>query len=116
MNEHDLQDPQRRTVLKAGTIVGSLFVPTPFAWVWAQSSDGALKLLRAPKLALVIGNSAYKEAALKNPANDAKAIAETLKASGFDVTTKVDANREVLGAAVQEYIKLLAAKKAGADS
>ncbi len=113
MNENRLASPGRRAALKAGTIVGSLFVPSPFAWVWAQSSsDGALKLLRAPKMALVLGNSKYKDAPLKNPANDAQAIGDALKTSGFEVTMRLDANREQLAAAVQEYLKALAAKKA----
>ena len=38
----------RRSVLRAGVAVGSLFLPMPFAWVWVQS-DGALTLLRLPK-------------------------------------------------------------------
>ena len=72
----------RRDALKAGLAASSLFLPLPYAWVWAQS-EGAVKLLKAPKLALVVGNGKYKDAPeLKNAPNDAKAIAETLKASG----------------------------------
>ena len=38
------------------------------------------------RVALVIGNSNYKNAAaLPNPANDAAAIAATLKRAGFDI-------------------------------
>ena len=73
--------PSRRRVLGAGVAAGSLFLPVPYAWVWAQS-EGTLKLLRLPKLALVVGNSKYKEAPLKNPANDARAIGEILRQSG----------------------------------
>ena len=69
----------RRRVLRGGIAAGSLFLPLPYAWVWAQS-EGTMKLLRAPKVALVLGNSKYKEASLKNPANDAKAIGDALKA------------------------------------
>ena len=112
MNKNNLANPGRRAALKAGTIVGSLFMPAPFAWVWAQSSDGAMKLLRAPKMALVLGNSKYKDAPLKNPANDAQAIGDALKASGFEVTIRLDANREQLAAVVQEYVRALAAKRA----
>jgi uncharacterized caspase-like protein len=112
MTRFNLASPGRRSVLKAGAVAGSLFLPSPFAWVWAQSSDGAMKLLRAQKMALVLGNSKYKEAPLKNPANDAQAIGDALKASGFEVTMRLDANREQLAAAVQEYIKVLSAKNA----
>src|SRR6187455_2513925 len=77
----------RRRLLKGGVAAGSLFLPLPYAWVWAQQSDGALKLLKAPKVALVVGNGKYKDApVLKNAPNDAKAVAEALKSSGFDVT------------------------------
>ena len=38
------------------------------------------------RVALVVGNSSYKHAPLlPNPANDATAIAETLKGAGFDI-------------------------------
>src|SRR6266403_6197001 len=50
-----VMDPGRRRLLQGGVAAGALFLPAPYAWVWAQS-EGALKLLRAPKLALVIGN------------------------------------------------------------
>ncbi|RJP62410.1 MAG: hypothetical protein C4539_18255 [Ignavibacteriales bacterium] len=40
--------------------------------------------------ALVIGNSNYKSAPLRNPVNDANAISQTLKQTGFDVTLALD--------------------------
>ena len=57
-----IPDITRRCVLKASLGTTALFLPAPYAWVWAQS-EGAMKLLRLPKLALVIGNSNYKSAA-----------------------------------------------------
>ncbi len=100
----------RRGALKTGLGAGALFLPRPWAWVWAQS-EGAVKLLRAPKVALVVGNSKYKEAPLKNPANDAKAIGETLKGAGFEVTMKLDTGREELLAAIREYVRAMEQKK-----
>ena len=70
-----------------------------------------MKLMRAPKFALVVGNRSYKRSPLRNPANDARSIGELLKAVGFDVTLKLDASRTELEAAVQGYLKLLAARK-----
>ena len=65
----------RRRFLQGGLAAATLFLPSPWAWVWAQS-EGAVKLLRAPKLALVVGNAAYRSVpALRNPGNDARAIA-----------------------------------------
>lgn len=40
------------------------------------------------KVALVIGNANYPTAALKNPINDARAMAKTLRGLGFDVIEK----------------------------
>ncbi len=104
-------NPERRRILQGGLAAGSLFLPVPWAWVWAQS-EGTLKLLRAPKMALVMGNSKYKESPLKNPANDAKAIGDALKATGFDVTVRLDVRRDEMAGAVQAYVKSLAARKA----
>lgn len=100
----------RRRALKAG-LGATLFLPQPFAWVWAQS-DGALKLMRAPKVALVIGNSGYKTFPLGNPANDARAIGAALTATGFDVTTRLDAPHGELAKAVQAYTQTLAQRQA----
>ncbi len=47
----------------------------------------------APRVALVIGNSAYEEAPLANPANDARLMAETLRGLGFDVIELIDADQ-----------------------
>jgi hypothetical protein len=83
----------------------------PYAAVWAQS-EGALKLLRLPKVALVIGNSAYRRVGvLKNPGNDASSMAEALRASGFEVTLKLDASAEEMRAAFQAHARTLATKK-----
>lgn len=51
------------------------------AAAWAAAPPAA----PPQRLALVIGNSAYPAAPLKNPGNDARAMAERLKALGFDV-------------------------------
>jgi len=102
----------RREILKAGLGAGVLFLPVPFAWVWSQQSDGALKLVRAPKVALVIGNGKYKDApALKNAPNDATAIGAALKASGFEVTLKIDTGREQMLEAIRAYVHLMEQKK-----
>ena len=102
--------PGRRTILKAAA--GSLLTSAPFAWVWAQS-DGATRLLRAPKHALVIGNSGYRNVPpLVNPANDAKAIAAALRDTGFVVTTVLDADRAGMAEAIRAYVAELQSRKA----
>lgn len=102
----------RREFLKISLGATALFLPKPFAWVWAQS-EGVVELLKAPKLALVVGNSRYKDAPeLKNPTNDAKGIGETLKAAGFEVKTLLDADREQLIGAIRGYVQAMEQKKA----
>jgi len=103
--------PVRRGVLKAGLAAGSLFLPAPFALVWAQS-DGAMRLMRLPKVALVVGNGAFRHVPkLRNAVNDARAISAALRESGFEVTTVTDATREETLAAVQQHLRALEARK-----
>ncbi len=70
-------------------------VPTP-ALTLPAALPTALKQGR--RVALVIGNSAYKSVpALANPQRDADAVAKSLRATGFDtVTLASDASREKL--------------------
>jgi carboxyl-terminal processing protease len=44
------------------------------------------------RMALVIGNATYKVGALKNPVNDAQAIAGSLRTMGFQVTQRENAS------------------------
>ena len=64
---------------------------------------------QAPKrVALVIGNSAYKEGgSLKNPVNDARAMAATLKQLGFHVVARENATKQQMERAVGEFGDLL---------
>ena len=60
------------------------------------------------RLALVIGNSAYQgPAALKNPLNDARALAETLAELDFTVTTVVDVSRDRMASAISTFSQKL---------
>jgi hypothetical protein len=94
----------RRRLFKAGVIAGlQLALPR---WGRTQSP-----LLALPKVALVLGNSKYKEAPLKNPANDARAIGEALRTMGFTVTLKLDAGRAEMTALTQGYVQQLAKRK-----
>ncbi len=97
----------RRRALQA--TAGSLVLPW-LADAHAQG-DAALRLLQRPRIALVLGNSKYREAPLKNPANDARAIGEALKASGFAVTTTLDAGRAEMLAAIDRYVQELATRQ-----
>jgi hypothetical protein len=59
------------------------------------------------RTALVIGNSNYKTAPLRNPANDARDMAKVLKDLGFEVVWKVNAGRQEMDAAVEKFYRNL---------
>jgi uncharacterized caspase-like protein len=97
----------RRRMLRAALAAGSA---TLLPWrALAQQKTSAL--LRAPRRALVIGNSAYKVSPLKNPANDARAMAEALKLMGFDVALALDLPRDAMLNAAREYTDALSSRK-----
>lgn len=101
-------DRERRLWLKAGLAAGGLWLPAP---LFAQA-EGATRLLRAPRSALVIGNSAYGAVpALVNPGNDARAIAGALKASGFAVDLALDGDRPRMLERIEAHCARLAAEK-----
>jgi len=55
------------------------------------------------RVALVIGNSAYASAPLRNPVNDAKAMATALKQCGFEVIDKLDCDLRNMKGAVDDF-------------
>jgi formylglycine-generating enzyme required for sulfatase activity len=56
-----------------------------------------------PRIALVIGNSAYPSGPLRNPANDAELMHRTLAQVGFDVIARRDADQVTMKRAIQEF-------------
>jgi len=59
------------------------------------------------RIALVIGNSAYKTLPLSNPVNDASDIAHVLSTLGFSVTKKLNADQRQMKKAISEFGKAL---------
>lgn len=55
------------------------------------------------RVALVIGNSAYKDAPLKNPVNDAKDMATALRRLGFDVIEKTNISQKDINRAIAQF-------------
>jgi len=76
----------RRRLLQAAAC--SALLPLVLRRALAQPKE--LELLRAPRRALVIGNSRYPTVPLNNPANDARAIGEELRRLGFEVALGLD--------------------------
>ena len=65
----------------------------------AQTTQGR----KEPRLALVIGNGAYQASPLSNPVNDARAMADALKATGFKVIRKENASLKEMTLALREF-------------
>jgi len=59
------------------------------------------------RIALVVGNGEYANAPLKNPANDAKGMAETLKLLGFEVMEQQNATQKEMENAIRQFGKKL---------
>ena len=55
------------------------------------------------RVALVIGNAAYREGALKNPVNDARDMKKALEQAGFSVTLVENADLKQMKEAVRGF-------------
>ena len=79
------------------------------AWLLAVAVPaGAQGAREEPRIALVIGNSAYREAPLRNPVNDARAMAQTLRELGFTVLAHENATKRTMEAAILAFGRRLA--------
>ncbi|HEX4948703.1 MAG TPA: caspase domain-containing protein [Blastocatellia bacterium] len=67
------------------------------------TSSGVNEISTSQRVALVIGNSNYQVGPLANPANDAKAMAQTLRESGFDVMEYTNLNKRGLEEALRAF-------------
>ena len=82
-----------RRRLCSGLVVASALAPCHAARTWTLAQAGVAPPNQDErKAALVIGNSAYRVGALKNPVNDAQAVAASLRALGFDVMLRENAS------------------------
>lgn len=61
------------------------------------------------RLALVVGNNTYLKAPLRNPVNDARAVAVALRDVGFTVTEALDVSRPQLERAIDTFVAQLTA-------
>ena len=67
-----------------------------------------------PRVALVVGNGAYRDGVLRNPPNDARLMAATLRDIGFEVTELVDAGLTDMKLAIVDFGERL--EKAGDEA
>ena len=105
-----------RTVVVAALLVGSL------GWNSHAQQDTNRQLERlgstsstvSKRIGLVIGNGAYVNApALKNPPNDARDMAATLKALGFEVTSGINVSQRDMKRLIREFGQKLKAGGSG---
>ncbi len=99
-------------------IFGVLFLAAASAWAAEPKRNlavvpGKPAAANEARVALVIGNSNYKSAPLKNPVNDAKAIADKLQGLGFKVTLKLDQDQKSMAEAIRVFGNQLKAGGAG---
>lgn len=85
--------PFANVLCTALALLASLVLATP-----AEASSPVGK-----RIALVVGNGAYPTAPLKNPVNDARAVAKVLKELGFVVTLRENTGRRDLAAAIRQF-------------
>jgi uncharacterized caspase-like protein len=85
-----------------------LAVVAPASSVLAQSAAPPSGPRQEQRIALVIGNAAYKEAPLRNPINDARAVAETLRRLNFEVTTFENVSQRDMARAIIRFGERLA--------
>ena len=81
-----------------------LLLPLLSATTYAQPRG--LGLAPSPaerRIALVVGNSAYATAPLKNPVHDARDMAQTLRDLGFDVLYKENINQNEMKRAIRAF-------------
>ena len=108
IGKHCMTTWDRRRVVKAALASGAAAL-WPWQSLFAQSAGA---LLLAPKQALVIGNSKYKQVPLKNPVNDARGMADALKSAGFGVTLGLELTQAGIRDAIRVYSENLAKTKA----
>jgi hypothetical protein len=75
----------------------------PSRGLQVKAGPGFQTLLQARRVALVIGNGAYPACPLRNPVNDARAMALTLQKCGFQVSALEDAGKRQMQEAIRAF-------------
>jgi uncharacterized caspase-like protein len=86
----------RRGVLRCALAAAAV----PSGRVWAGLPDAKAA---GPRIALAIGNGAYRAAPLKNPPGDASAVAAALRGLGYDVTLRQNTRFRELIESLREF-------------
>jgi C-terminal peptidase prc len=100
-----------KNAVRASVAVGLPAAATTLAAARPSSRPAAKPAVDRPgehRVALVIGNSAYPSAALKNPVNDARAISAKFRSLGFDVITRENVKQKDMTRAITQFGEKLA--------
>lgn len=73
----------------------------------AQAAAGKPNPASEHRVALVVGNAAYKDSPLRNPVNDARAMRDKLKGMGFEVAYFENLQTKQVGSAMREFRNLI---------
>jgi len=75
------------------------------AWCasWVMVSAAELARMPETRIALVIGNSDYASAPLKNPVNDVRLLKSTLGTLGFEVLDRTDLDAQGMRTAIRDF-------------
>lgn len=84
-------------------IIGSTLACALAALAWLAVPGQAQTGTEPARIALVVGNSTYRQAALNQAAADARGVAEALREGGFDVVVAENASRAEMGQAVSAF-------------
>jgi uncharacterized caspase-like protein len=98
------------------TVDGRPCLPSPAALLWLLACAGALfwpaavgaqaavaGAVTESRIALVIGNAAYRRDPLDYPVNDARLVADALRRAGFEVVQRENLDRGRLVEALREF-------------
>ena len=79
-----------------------------FGLTFATVAVGATGLAAETRVALVVGNGAYKgTGGLRNPVNDARAMSDALRQSGFDVAVLENGTKQQMERAIAAFSRKL---------
>ena len=98
----------------AAVLLCGIFLAPAVPEAQAPARDITIEAMRSEKrVALVIGNGAYRSAPLRNPVNDARAMTKALRETGFEVLLVENQDFKGLKTAIIEFGDRLAAGGVG---
>lgn len=82
----------------------------------AALAPAAARAAAESRVALVIGNEAYKDSPLANPVNGARAVSAALRAAGFEVIERHNQGAVEMRRAIRDFGEKLRGKGAGSST